>query len=80
MSTGRHMEDQDQTASTQPESRGQPEWAMDGAPAGLCAPARIGEIMLVGMSKHKCGAGVAYTQSSGCRASMLGGIGKDPSG
>lgn len=53
---------------------------MDGAPAGLCAPARIGEIMLVGMSKHKCGAGVAYTQSSGCRASMLGMIGKDPSG
>lgn len=53
---------------------------MDGAPAGLCAPARIGEIMLVGMSKHKCGAGVACTQSSGCRASVLGVIGKDPSG
>lgn len=53
MLKGRHMEDQDQTASTQTDYRGQPGWAIEGAPAWLCAPAALIAVVLVGMLKHK---------------------------
>ena len=36
-----HMEDRDQTASTQTDCLGLPGWAMEGAHAGWCAPALI---------------------------------------
>jgi hypothetical protein len=50
---GRHMSEQDQTAHTQTDFRGQPEWATDGAQAGLCAPARIA-VVLFEIVKHGC--------------------------
>jgi len=52
-SMGRHMSEQDQTAHTQTDFRGQPEWATDGAQAGLCAPARIA-VVLFEIVKHGC--------------------------
>lgn len=48
---GRHTSEQDQTAHRQPDFREQPGWVMEGAQAGLCAPARIA-VVLFEIVKH----------------------------
>jgi hypothetical protein len=66
------MSEQDQTAHTQTDFRGRPGWAMDGAQAGLCAPAWIA-VVLFEIAKHGCWGSVGGLQRSiGRRSSLLG--------
>lgn len=70
---GRHKLDQGQTAHRQTDFRGQPGWAMEGAQAGLCAPARITVPVLFEIVKHGCRDYSRCLQRSiGCRSSLLG--------
>ena len=53
MSEDMHMEDRDQTASTQTDCLGLPGWAMLFVHAGWFAPALIA-VVFVGTGKHMC--------------------------